>query len=234
MTTTLEDAEELYEDLVWLVIYQRHREGFDRTVSDALRLMFTYLSHEVQVLELRQQIVDDQHLLMVTQVEIGHPPRPQRMHEQSVGNATSAQCPADRRQRIKHTDTIDQHAHLDTTTYGTFERIGEQDHAMLLEQAIDVSTISVEVPETGSVHIFGMTATQDFFLTLAAPEMLLRPLALEESLLFGATATHTLRIDNSGPEGLVFIKAEDSPNGEPLLVVGNEISGTTTVYQVTY
>ena len=36
-----------------------------------------------------------------------------------------------------------------------------QVHAQLLEQAIDVSTISIEVPETGSVHIFGMTATQE-------------------------------------------------------------------------
>lgn len=35
-----------------------------------------------------------------------------------------------------------------------------------------------------------------------------------------------------GPEGMIFIKAEDSPNGIALLVVGNEVSGTTTIYQV--
>jgi DNA-binding beta-propeller fold protein YncE len=35
-----------------------------------------------------------------------------------------------------------------------------------------------------------------------------------------------------GPEGLSFIPAAQSPNGKPLLVVGHEISGTTTVLQV--
>jgi DNA-binding beta-propeller fold protein YncE len=35
-----------------------------------------------------------------------------------------------------------------------------------------------------------------------------------------------------GPEGLTIIKASDSPNGKPLLVVGNETSGTTAVFQI--
>jgi NAD pyrophosphatase/5'-nucleotidase NadN len=36
------------------------------------------------------------------------------------------------------------------------------------------------------------------------------------------------------PEGMVFIPAIASPNGQPLLVVASEVSGTTAVYQVNY
>lgn len=35
-----------------------------------------------------------------------------------------------------------------------------------------------------------------------------------------------------GPEGLAFVSASDSPNGQPLLIVGNETSGTTAVLQL--
>lgn len=35
-----------------------------------------------------------------------------------------------------------------------------------------------------------------------------------------------------GSESIVFVSADDSPNGEPLILVGNEVSGTTAIFQV--
>lgn len=39
-------------------------------------------------------------------------------------------------------------------------------------------------------------------------------------------------VGDLGPEGLTFVPAAQSPNGEALLIVGNEVSGTTAVYQI--
>ncbi|MBP7420899.1 MAG: choice-of-anchor I family protein [Burkholderiaceae bacterium] len=39
-------------------------------------------------------------------------------------------------------------------------------------------------------------------------------------------------IGDRGPEGLAFVPAAKSPNGKPLLLVGNEVSGTTAVLQL--
>jgi hypothetical protein len=47
-----------------------------------------------------------------------------------------------------------------------------------------------------------------------------------------AAAGRLADIGDLGPEGLVFVPAKKSPNGQPLLIVGNEVSGTTAVLQL--
>ncbi len=44
--------------------------------------------------------------------------------------------------------------------------------------------------------------------------------------------TRTNDSGDLGPEGLAFIPADKSPNSKPLLIVGNEVSGTTAILQI--
>lgn len=44
--------------------------------------------------------------------------------------------------------------------------------------------------------------------------------------------TRSATTGDRGPEGLAIIASDKSPNGRPLLIVGNEISGTTAIYQI--
>jgi 2',3'-cyclic-nucleotide 2'-phosphodiesterase (5'-nucleotidase family) len=48
------------------------------------------------------------------------------------------------------------------------------------------------------------------------------------------TTTLSPAAKDLGPEGLKFIPANKSPNGKPLLIVANEVSGSTTVYEISY
>jgi hypothetical protein len=48
---------------------------------------------------------------------------------------------------------------------------------------------------------------------------------------FDAAVT-TPEAGDLGPEGLLFVPEEESSNGKPWIVVANEVSGTTTIYEV--
>lgn len=49
---------------------------------------------------------------------------------------------------------------------------------------------------------------------------------------FSVPNANILTAGDLGPESIVFIPAADSPNGSDLLVIGNEVSGTTSLYQI--
>ncbi len=50
------------------------------------------------------------------------------------------------------------------------------------------------------------------------------------SVANSALQTNAAAAGDLGPEGLVFIHADDSPDGQPYLITSNEISGTVTAY----
>lgn len=47
------------------------------------------------------------------------------------------------------------------------------------------------------------------------------------------TPEQVIAVGDLAPEGLTFISVTDSPNAQSLLVVANEVSGSTTIYEVT-
>lgn len=55
---------------------------------------------------------------------------------------------------------------------------------------------------------------------------------MEDEEEAGTTEAALAKVGDLGAEGLAFVAAADSPNGKNLLLVGNEVSGTTTVFQV--
>jgi hypothetical protein len=48
----------------------------------------------------------------------------------------------------------------------------------------------------------------------------------------GLDCTELPNAGDLGPESIKFISAEMSPNGNPLIAIGNEVSGTVTIYQL--
>lgn len=52
----------------------------------------------------------------------------------------------------------------------------------------------------------------------------------------GTEALNANKVEPAGgvdPEGLIFIPGQQSPNGQHLLVVANEVGGTTPVFGLT-
>lgn len=64
----------------------------------------------------------------------------------------------------------------------------------------------------------------------AAPSFIRYKNAALEGL--AATNNTTPGSYDVSPEGMVFVPAAASPNGKPMLIVANELSGTTTMYEV--
>jgi len=85
----------------------------------------------------------------------------------------------------------------------------------------------VGLERQGGIMVFNISNPQ-------APEFLSYQLDRDFTVDIAEIEDGNLAADAAGdlaPEGMTFVSAEDSPNGKALLIVGNEVSGTTTVYE---
>ncbi|MAD76530.1 MAG: alkaline phosphatase [Rheinheimera sp.] len=113
-------------------------------------------------------------------------------------------------------------------------------------EAIDVGTIEgrtyafISQERSGDLFIYDVTnpfqaafvshyINRDFSTEFELDDDLDNPCDPEE----GLDCTRVPLSGDLGPESIKFVSASDSPNGNPLLIIGNEVSGSVTVYQVT-
>lgn len=77
----------------------------------------------------------------------------------------------------------------------------------------------------GGVMIYDITNPQ-------APEFKNYVNNRDFTVLTTISGTTNPLVGDLGPEGILFIDKKDSPNGKPLLVTANEVSGTTTIFEI--
>lgn len=93
-------------------------------------------------------------------------------------------------------------------------RIGERTYAFIgLERVGGIMVYDVTNPYR--VQFVDYVNNRDFSVDARLPDGRANPLA-----------------GDLGPEGVTFIPAQESPNRRPLLVVANEVSGTTTILRI--
>ncbi|WP_205620427.1 choice-of-anchor I family protein [Arsukibacterium perlucidum] len=113
-------------------------------------------------------------------------------------------------------------------------------------EAIDVGTIEdrtyafIAQERSGDLFIYDVTnpfqsvfvshyINRDFDAEFELDDDLANPCDPTE----GLDCTEVPFAGDLGPESIKFVPAADSPNGNALLIIGNEVSGSVTVYQVT-
>ena len=95
---------------------------------------------------------------------------------------------------------------------------GPEPEALTVGQVGDKTYAFIGLERMGSIFVYDITNPYD---TKFVDYVINRELT-EAADLMG----------DSGPEGMVFVDAANSPTGNALVIVGNEISGTVSVWQV--
>ena len=101
------------------------------------------------------------------------------------------------------------------------ENKGPEPEALTVGQVGDRTYAFIGTERMGGIFVYDVTNPYDVQFA---------EYVINRDLTEGLTSDDV--IGDLAPESLVFVNAEDSPSGVPLLVVGNEVSGTVTVWQI--
>tara|TARA_Y100000588_G_scaffold9861_1_gene10958 strand:- start:2726 stop:4528 length:1803 start_codon:yes stop_codon:yes gene_type:complete len=101
------------------------------------------------------------------------------------------------------------------------ENKGPEPEALTVGQIGDRTYAFIGTERMGGIFVYDVTNPYDVQFA---------EYVINRDLTEGLTADDV--IGDLASESLVFVSAEDSPSGVPLLVVGNEVSGTVTVWQI--
>lgn len=101
------------------------------------------------------------------------------------------------------------------------ENKGPEPEALTVGQVGDRTYAFIGTERMGGIFVYDVTNPYDVQFA---------EYIINRDLTEGLTSDDV--IGDLAPESLVFVSAEDSPSGVPLLVVGSEVSGTVTVWQI--
>ena len=101
------------------------------------------------------------------------------------------------------------------------ENKGPEPEAITVGQIGDRTYAFIGLERMGGIFVYDVTNPYDVQFTEHV---------INRDLTEGLTSNDV--IGDLAPESLVFVSAEDSPSGEALLVVGNEVSGTVSIWQI--
>ena len=122
--------------------------------------------------------------------------------------------------------------HTSTATDGRSDDKGPEPEGVVLGRVGGRTYAFIGLERVGGVAAFDVTDPRDVtFETYVNRRD--TAVSAEDLIDDGTDPAEAVRAAGDlGPEGLAFVPAGTSPTGKPLVVVGNEVSGTTTFFEV--
>lgn len=115
--------------------------------------------------------------------------------------------------------------HDDATFDNRSDNKGPEPEGLVLGEVGDRTYAFVGLERLSAIAVFDVTnPTQPAYVTMVINRDFGQPASI------GGAPNPAA--GDLGPEGLEFVPAWLSPNRKPLLIVGNEVSGTTTIWQI--